>query len=99
MIDSLEINSKIAKIVFLEMYGTGENPKQIILKKGLNQINDTGELESIISEVILKNPDAITQYKEGKVKAIGFLVGQVMARTQGKANPQAVNEIIIKKIT
>jgi aspartyl-tRNA(Asn)/glutamyl-tRNA(Gln) amidotransferase subunit B len=99
MVDTQEINSKIAKIVFLEMYGTGESPKQIILKKGLNQINDTRELESIIDEVILKNPDAITQYKEGKVKAIGFLVGQVMAGTQGKANPQIVNEIIIKKIT
>jgi aspartyl-tRNA(Asn)/glutamyl-tRNA(Gln) amidotransferase subunit B len=99
IIDSQEINSKIAKAVFLEMYNTGENPKQIILRKGLNQISDAGELETIISEVILKNPDAISQYKAGKAKAIGFLVGQVIARTQGKANPQIVNEIIIKKIS
>ncbi|MHB1253406.1 MAG: Asp-tRNA(Asn)/Glu-tRNA(Gln) amidotransferase subunit GatB [Candidatus Humimicrobiaceae bacterium] len=99
MIDGQEINSKIAKTVFLEMYNTGENPEHIILRNGLNQISDTGELETIINEVILKNPDAITQYKAGKAKAIGFLVGQVMAKTQGKANPQIVNEIIIKKIS
>lgn len=99
MIDSQEINSKIAKAVFLEMYNTGDNPRQIILRNGLNQISDKGELESVISEVILKNPDAVAQYKAGKVKAIGFLVGQVMARTQGKANPQIVNEIVIKKIS
>jgi aspartyl-tRNA(Asn)/glutamyl-tRNA(Gln) amidotransferase subunit B len=99
MIDSQEINSKIAKTVFLEMYNTGENPENIILRNGLNQISDAGELETIIEEVILKNPDAITQYKAGKAKAIGFLVGQVMAKTQGKANPQIVNEIIVKKIS
>jgi len=98
MIDSQEINSKIAKTVFQEMYSTGKDPKQIILKGGLNQINDKEELETIICEVILKNPDAIMQYKAGKEKAIGFLVGQVMAKTHGKANPQMVNEIIIKKI-
>jgi aspartyl-tRNA(Asn)/glutamyl-tRNA(Gln) amidotransferase subunit B len=99
MIDSQEINNKIAKTVFLEMYNTGENPENIILRNGLNQISDAGELETIIEEVILKNPDAITQYKAGKTKAIGFLVGQVMAKTQGKANPQIVNEIIVKKIS
>ena len=98
MIDSQEINSKIAKTIFQEMYSTGKDPKQIIIKGGLNQINDKEELETIISEIILKNPDAITQYKAGKEKAIGFLVGQVMAKTHGKANPQMVNEIIIKKI-
>jgi len=99
MIDSLEINSKIAKTVFLEMYNTGDSPKQIIIRNGLDQISDTGELESVISDVILKNPDAVAQYRSGKVKAIGFLVGQVMAKTQGRANPQTVNEIVINKIS
>lgn len=99
MIDRQEINSKIAKSVFEEMYDSGESPQEIILKKGLKQINDTGELEAIINEVILKNPDAVSQYKSGKVKAIGFLVGRIMAKTQGKANPQIVNEIIVKKLS
>ena len=99
MIDSQEINSKIAKTVFLEMYNSGKSPKQIILRDGLNQIKNIEELEAVINEVIMKNPDAIVQYKAGKEKAIGFLVGQVMSKTQGKANPQIVNEIIIKKIS
>jgi aspartyl-tRNA(Asn)/glutamyl-tRNA(Gln) amidotransferase subunit B len=99
MIDRQEINSKIAKSVFEEMYESGESPQEIILKKGLKQISDTGELEAIINEVILKNPDAVSQYKSGKVKAIGFLVGRIMAKTQGKANPQIVNEIIVKKLS
>lgn len=99
MIDRQEINSKIAKSVFEEMYDSGESPQEIILKKGLKQISDTGELEAIINEVILKNPDAVSQYKSGKVKAIGFLVGRIMAKTQGKANPQIVNEIIVKKLS
>lgn len=99
MIDRQEINSKIAKSVFEEMYDSGESPQEIILKKGLKQISDTGELEAIINEVILKNPDAVSQYKSGKVKAIGFLVGQIMAKTHGKANPQIVNEIIVKKLS
>lgn len=99
MIDRQEINSKIAKSVFEEMYDSGESPQEIILKKGLKQISDTGELEAIINEVILKNPDAVSQYKSGKVKAIGFLVGRIMAKTHGKANPQIVNEIIVKKLS
>jgi len=99
MIDRQEINSKIAKSVFEEMYDSGESPQEIILKKGLKQISDTGELEAIINEVILKNPDAVSQYKSGKVKAIGFLVGRIMAKTQDKANPQIVNEIIVKKLS
>jgi len=99
MIDRQEINSKIAKSVFEEMYDSGESPQEIILKKGLKQISDTGELEAIINEVILKNPDAVSQYKSGKVKAIGFLVGRIMTKTQGRANPQIVNEIIAKKLS
>ncbi|MDD5658988.1 MAG: Asp-tRNA(Asn)/Glu-tRNA(Gln) amidotransferase subunit GatB [Actinomycetota bacterium] len=99
MIDSKEINGKIAKLVFEEMYNTGKNPTDIILEKGLKQINDTEKLEKIIDEVILKNPDAVSQYKSGKSKAISYLVGQVMAKTHGKANPQIVNEIIIKKLS
>jgi len=99
MIDSQEINSKIAKLVFEEMYNGGETPQEVISKKGLKQINNTEELEKITDEVIAKNPDAVNQYKAGKSKAISYLIGQIMARTQGKANPQIVSELIIKKLS
>ena len=99
MIDSKEINSKIAKLVFEEMYDSGETPQDVILKKGLKQINNTEELEKIIDEIIAKNQDTVNQYKAGKSKAIGYLVGQIMAKTQGKANPQIVNELIVRKLS
>ncbi|MCL4377212.1 MAG: Asp-tRNA(Asn)/Glu-tRNA(Gln) amidotransferase subunit GatB [Actinobacteria bacterium] len=99
MIDSGEISSKIAKSVFEEMYTNGSSPGEIISKKGLKQISDAGELEKVIDEVISSNPDVIKQYKSGKSKAIGFLIGQIMRKTQGKANPGLVNEIILKKLS
>ncbi|MDD3520496.1 MAG: Asp-tRNA(Asn)/Glu-tRNA(Gln) amidotransferase subunit GatB [Actinomycetota bacterium] len=99
LIDDGKISSKIAKSVFEEMYLKGTDPNEIIKEKGLEQISDEHELESIIKEVINNNPDAVNQYKSGKVKAIGFLVGQVMQKTKGKANPTLVNEIIIKKLS
>ena len=99
LIDDGKISSKIAKSVFEEMYHEGSDPDEIIKKKGLEQISDTVELESIVEEAIKNNPDAVSQYKAGKVKAIGFIVGQIMQKTKGKANPAMVNEIIIKKLS
>ncbi|MES0341976.1 MAG: Asp-tRNA(Asn)/Glu-tRNA(Gln) amidotransferase subunit GatB, partial [Candidatus Humimicrobiaceae bacterium] len=98
MIDSGKISSKIAKTVFEEMFNTGSDPESIIGEKGLEQISDSGELESIVEQVIADNPGPAGQYREGKKKAIGFLIGQVMAKTKGKANPKLVNEIMIKKL-
>lgn len=98
MIDSGKISSKIAKSVFEQMFSTGRKPEAIIEEQGLTQISDTGLLQGIIDEVIGNNPEAVSQYREGKQKAIGFLIGQVMARTKGKANPKLVNEMIVKKI-
>lgn len=99
MIDEGEISTKIAKTVFEEMYDTGEDPKTIVNKKGLKQINNLDELEKIVVEIIEKNQNVVSQFKSGKTKAVGFLVGQVMAKTQGKANPQIVNELILKKLS
>ena len=98
MIDSGKISSKIAKTVFEEMFDAGDDPESIIKAKGLEQISDSGELEDMIEQVIADNPGPAGQYREGKKKAIGFLIGQVMAKTRGKANPKLVNEIMIKKL-
>lgn len=99
MIESGEISNKMAKSVFEEMYATGKLAEEIISMKGLRQISDAGQLEKIIDEVILSNPDVVKQYKSGKIKALGFLIGKVMGKTGGKANPGLVNEIILKKLS
>jgi len=98
MIDKGKISLKIAKIVFEEMFNTGSDPVDIIKAGDLEQISDSGELEAIIEDVISKNPGPVQQYRDGKKKAIGFLIGQIMGRTKGKANPKLVNEIIVKKL-
>ena len=73
-------------------------PKQIIEEKVLSQISDSGELADIISQVIAQNPKSVEDIQEGKTKAIGFLVGQVMKETKGKANPQLVNQILREQL-
>ncbi len=99
MMDSGKISSKIAKSVFEEMFKTGKSPKKIIDKKGLEQISDEDVLEKIIDKVIEENSGPVKEYKGGKKKAVGYLIGQVMAKTKGKANPQIVNRIIRKKLS
>ena len=91
-----KISSKIAKMVLGEMFKTGADPSHIIEEKGLIQITDEAEIEKIVKEVISKNPKAIKDYKSGKVNAFQYLVGQVMARTKGKANPQIVSQLLTK---
>ena len=98
MIDKGKISSKMAKSVFEEMFTTGKDPEKIIADRGLEQISDESMLENVIAEVISENPGPVEQFKEGKEKAMSFLIGKVMAKTKGKANPQLANEIIRKKI-
>ena len=97
-IQSAEISGKIAKTVFEEMFSSGEPPEKIIKDKGLVQISDEGQLQSVIDKVIAANADQVAKYKAGKTKLLGFFVGQVMKATQGKANPQQVNELIRAKL-
>jgi aspartyl-tRNA(Asn)/glutamyl-tRNA(Gln) amidotransferase subunit B len=92
------ISGKIAKDVFAEMYATGQDPNSIIEAKGLKQVTDTGAIEKIVDEVIAENPDNVAAYKGGKDKLFGFFVGQVMKKSQGKANPDMVNELLKKKL-
>ena len=92
------ISGKIAKTVMEEMTKTGKSPEAIIQEQGLVQISDTGEIEALVQKVIDDNPQPVAQYKAGKTGLFGFLVGQVMKATQGRANPQAVNELLRKKL-
>ncbi|MEZ5919025.1 MAG: Asp-tRNA(Asn)/Glu-tRNA(Gln) amidotransferase subunit GatB [Alphaproteobacteria bacterium] len=93
------ISGKIAKDVFAEMYKSGKDAAVIVEEKGLKQVTDTGAIEAIIDEVIAENPENVAAYKSGKDKLFGFFVGQVMKKTQGKANPAAVNELLKHKLS
>lgn len=92
------ISGKIAKTVFDEMFKSGNDPETIVKEKGLTQITDTKEIEAIIDKVINANQELVAEIKAGKEKALGFLTGQIMKESRGKANPQIVNELLRKKI-
>jgi aspartyl-tRNA(Asn)/glutamyl-tRNA(Gln) amidotransferase subunit B len=98
LIDDQTISGKIAKDVFVEMFATGKVPDEIIKEKGLVQITDTSAIERIVDEVIAANPEQLEKYRAGKTNLFGFFVGQTMKLSGGKANPQAVNEILKKKL-
>jgi aspartyl-tRNA(Asn)/glutamyl-tRNA(Gln) amidotransferase subunit B len=89
------ISTKIAREIFGEMFATGKRPAAIVKEKGLEQISDDTLIEQLVKEVIAENPQAVSDYKAGKRQAIGFLVGQVMRKTKGKANPQLINQKIV----
>jgi aspartyl-tRNA(Asn)/glutamyl-tRNA(Gln) amidotransferase subunit B len=93
------INAATAKTVLEEMFQSGKSADKIIGERGLSQISDTAELEKIIAEVINSNEQPVADYKAGKETALGFLVGQVMKATKGRANPQLVNEVLRQKLT
>lgn len=99
LIEDGTISGKIAKEVLVDMFQTGSDPKAIVEAKGLVQISDTGELETMIAAVLEKNPAQVEEFRSGKEKVIGFLVGQVMQATKGKANPKLVNEILRKQLS
>ena len=92
------ISGKIAKEVFEALWNGEGDADTIIAKRGLQQITDTSAIESIIDEVIHANPQQVEQYRAGKDKLLGFFVGQVMKTSRGKANPQQVNDLLLKKL-
>ncbi|MEJ6951397.1 Asp-tRNA(Asn)/Glu-tRNA(Gln) amidotransferase subunit GatB [Natronospora cellulosivora (SeqCode)] len=98
LMDKGVISSKIAKTIFEEMFKTGKDPEKIVEEKGLKQISDEGKLEEIVEKILADNPDAVEDIRNGKDRAIGFLVGQVMKETRGKANPGMVNKLIKSKV-
>ncbi|WP_226584478.1 Asp-tRNA(Asn)/Glu-tRNA(Gln) amidotransferase subunit GatB [Halobacillus litoralis] len=98
LIEDGTISSKMAKKVFTELVENGGEPEQIVKDKGLVQISDEGQLTEIIVGIMDNNPQSIEDYKNGKDKALGFLVGQVMKQTKGQANPPMVNKIILAEM-
>ena len=92
------ISSRIAKDVFEEMFETSKHPAAIVEEKGLKQITDTDAIEAAVNTAIISNPKQANQVRDGNDKAIGWFVGQVMRATQGKANPQAVSELLRKRL-
>jgi len=99
LIDVGTVSGKIAKTVFEQMYTSGKRAKVIVEEKGLVQVRDEGTIETIVEEILAENPTEVEQFKAGKEKLLGFFVGQIMRKTKGKANPQLVNEILLKKLT
>jgi aspartyl-tRNA(Asn)/glutamyl-tRNA(Gln) amidotransferase subunit B len=98
LIEEGTISGKMAKDLIQDMYKTGKPPRTIIAEKGMVQITDEGALATVIDEIIAANPNQLAQYRSGKDKLFGYFVGQVMKATQGKANPQLINELLKKKL-
>ena len=98
LIDQGKINGKIAKSVFDSMLDSDKTPQQIVVEKGLEQVSDPGSIEAAIDQVLAANSKQVEQYHSGNDKVFGFFVGQIMKATQGKANPQKVNEILRDKL-
>lgn len=93
-----KISGKIAKEVFEEMFNTSNSPENIVVSKGLLQVSNTKEIETIIDRILENNIDKVSEYKNGKTKLLSFFVGQVMKESKGKANPRILNKILSKKL-
>lgn len=98
LVDKGTISRLAAKEVFREMMESKGDPENIVMKKGLLQINGEDVLEEIIKNVLSQNPKAVEDFTNGKDKAVGYLVGQIMKETKGKANPSVAKEMLIKKL-
>ncbi|NLJ78279.1 MAG: Asp-tRNA(Asn)/Glu-tRNA(Gln) amidotransferase subunit GatB [Tissierellia bacterium] len=94
LIDEDKISNNIGKKVLRDMFETGKEPGQIVEEKGLIQISDEDELRKVVEKVLSENEQSVIDYRNGRDRALGFMVGQVMKATRGKANPQMVNEMI-----
>ena len=91
------ISGKIAKDLFEILWSEGGDPRAIVEARGMTQVTDTGAIEAMVDDVIAKNPDKVADAKSNP-KAIGWFVGQVMKASGGKASPQAVNDLLKKKL-
>ncbi len=98
LIDGGQISGKIAKDVFVEMFTSGKSASAIVKEKGLVQVSDAGAIGGLVEEAIAKNPKSVADFRSGNEAAINFLKGQVMKLSKGKANPQLVGEILLRKL-
>ena len=92
------LSSKLAKKVFVEMVKDDKAPKDLVKDLGLEQVSDSNELQKMVDETLAENPQSIADFKAGKDRAVGFLVGQIMKKSRGKANPAMINEMLLKKL-
>jgi len=98
LIESGKLNNRMAKEVFTEMFVSGKDAAAVVEEQGLGQVSDEAEIEKIVAKVIKENPAQVAQYKAGNEKIFGFLVGQVMKETQGRANPEVANRLLKNKL-
>ena len=98
LIDEGTISAQIAKNVLEDMYNSGKSANEIVAGKGLMQITDPSIIENLIDKILKLNAEQVEQYKNGKEKVFGFLVGQVMKETKGQANPILVNKLLKERI-
>ena len=98
LIDKGTISSSIGKKVLVELFDNPRDPEDIIKEKGWIQISDEGAIKEVVLKVLEANPQSIADYKGGKDKALGFLVGQAMKETRGKANPQMLNKMFLDEL-
>ena len=94
MTEKGEINSSVAKEVFEHVFDENVDPTVYVEEHGLKMDNDSDAIKGIVETVVANNPQSVADYKAGKKKAVGFLVGQVMKETKGKANPQVINQML-----
>ncbi len=99
MIDRGTISGKIAKAVFVDMIASGKDAETLVKEKNLMQVSDEGELLSIVREIIEANPEQAADFKAGKIKLMGYFVGQLMQKTKGRANPKLANQLFSQELT
>jgi aspartyl-tRNA(Asn)/glutamyl-tRNA(Gln) amidotransferase subunit B len=99
LIDQGKISGKIAKVIFGALLDTNQSPQVVITQRGLEQVSDPASLQRSIEQVLTNHPKQVAAYRGGNDKIFGFLVGQVMKVSQGKANPQKVNELLKAKLS
>ena len=92
------LSSKLAKKVFVQMVKEDKAPKDVVKDLGLEQVSDTGALQKMVDETLAENPQSIVDFRAGKDRAVGFLVGQIMKKSRGKANPAMINEMLLQKL-
>ncbi len=99
LVDTGVVNGSAAKAVFARMYGSGREAEDIVRAEGLSQIGDAGELTEVVTRVIAEHEDAVARFRGGNEGSLGFLVGQVMRATRGRANPKKTNELLRRALT
>jgi len=98
MVDDGTISGKIAKSVLEEVYRTGKSPETVVQEKGFSQISDESALSKMVEEILANNPEQVEQFRQGKEKVLGFLVGQAMKASRGQANPALLNKLLKEKL-